>query len=106
MSSIVIIRRLCCCLCLCVASSIEGFAGDTFVIKRKPPPRTGDVNRMLPVAHTCFFSLDLPPYTTLEAMTDRVLFAALNTDAIDADGSARHSNVDIDLGEEAGPSLF
>ncbi len=37
--------------------------------------RGGDVNRMLPISHTCFFSIELPAYTTLDAMTDRVSFA-------------------------------
>jgi len=32
----------------------------------------GAVDAMLPLGHTCFFTIDLPEYTTLEAMTDRV----------------------------------
>ncbi len=34
-----------------------------------------NVDRMLPIAHTCFFSIELPAYTTLDAITDRVSFA-------------------------------
>eukprot|EP00752_Nemacystus_decipiens_P002251 g2132.t2 len=39
----------------------------------------------LPVAHTCFFSLELPAYSSLEVMKERLLFAAFNCSAIDGD---------------------
>jgi hypothetical protein len=32
-------------------------------------------NDMLPVSHTCFFTIDLPEYTTLEAITAKVTYA-------------------------------
>ena len=34
--------------------------------------RRGDPNQMLPMAHTCFFQLDLPRYTELKAAGDKV----------------------------------
>ncbi|CAM9164819.1 unnamed protein product [Ectocarpus sp. 8 AP-2014] len=39
----------------------------------------------LPVAHTCFFSLELPAYSSLEVMKERLIFAAFNCSAIDGD---------------------
>jgi len=72
---------------------------------------TGDVNKALPLAHTwyvvfvgmvvgvvctadvaalpSFFSIELPAYTTLEAMEDRLRYAFTNCTAIDTDGGPR-----------------
>jgi len=39
----------------------------------------------LPISHTCFFSLELPNYSTYKIMRKKVLFAIVNTQAIDID---------------------
>ena len=44
--------------------------------------------RHLPVAHTCFFSLDLPPYSTAETMRKRLEYAIYNCTAIDGDDTS------------------
>mmetsp|Transcript_40591 Transcript_40591/g.65991 ORF Transcript_40591/g.65991 Transcript_40591/m.65991 type:complete len:461 (+) Transcript_40591:3-1385(+) len=49
----------------------------------------------LPIAHTCFFSLQLPRYSSLDVMHKRVLWAITNCESIDADFAA---------GEIQGPS--
>ena len=49
---------------------------------------SGPVNNYLPVSHTCFFTLDLPAYTTKEAMRQKLLYAVTHCTAIDLDGSA------------------
>eukprot|EP01029_Cantina_marsupialis_P017936 TRINITY_DN4057_c0_g2_i2.p1 TRINITY_DN4057_c0_g2~~TRINITY_DN4057_c0_g2_i2.p1 ORF type:complete len:1511 (+),score=591.48 TRINITY_DN4057_c0_g2_i2:227-4759(+) len=41
-----------------------------------------------PVSHTCFFSLDLPVYSTKEIMRERLLYAIINCQAIDTDNTA------------------
>jgi E3 ubiquitin-protein ligase HERC2 len=38
-----------------------------------------------PVAHTCFFSLELPRYSTLEILKDKLRYAIFNCEAIDGD---------------------
>jgi hypothetical protein len=38
-----------------------------------------------PVAHTCFFSLELPRYSSLEIMKERLRYAIYNCQAIDGD---------------------
>jgi len=48
----------------------------------------GPVNNYMPVSHTCFFTLDLPAYTTKEAMRQKLLYAITHCTAIDLDGSA------------------
>ena len=48
----------------------------------------GPVNNFLPVSHTCFFTLDLPAYTTKDAMKTKILYAITHCTAIDLDGSA------------------
>jgi hypothetical protein len=42
----------------------------------------------LPVAHTCFFSLELPRYSTLQIMKDKLLYAVYNCQAIDGDDTS------------------
>ena len=44
-----------------------------------------DPDDWLPVAHTCFFSLDLPKYSSREIMKRKIMFAMNNCNAIDAD---------------------
>jgi hypothetical protein len=45
----------------------------------------GDPNLSLPKAHTCFFSLNLPSYTTDEAMAKQLRYAIHNCIEMDAD---------------------
>eukprot|EP01009_Symbiontida_sp_KSa7_P007866 NODE_4963_length_328_cov_203.774194_g4352_i0.p1 GENE.NODE_4963_length_328_cov_203.774194_g4352_i0~~NODE_4963_length_328_cov_203.774194_g4352_i0.p1 ORF type:complete len:71 (+),score=10.24 NODE_4963_length_328_cov_203.774194_g4352_i0:31-243(+) len=47
-------------------------------------PLTGE-DRM-PEAHTCFFQLDVPRYSSLDVMTDKVIFAVMSCTEIDTDG--------------------
>jgi len=42
----------------------------------------------LPVSHTCFFTLDLPNYSSKEIMKEKLLYAIINCKAIDLDGAA------------------
>ena len=41
-----------------------------------------------PVAHTCFFSLELPAYSTLTIMTEKLRYAIFNCMAIDGDDTS------------------
>ena len=40
-------------------------------------PRS-DIDGSLPRAHTCFFQIDLPAYSSVEIARDRILFAIRN----------------------------
>lgn len=42
----------------------------------------------LPVSHTCFFSLELPQYSTLDIMKEKLRYAIFNCQAIDGDNTA------------------
>jgi len=44
-----------------------------------------------PIAHTCFFSLDLPNYSSVEVAYEKLVYAAFNTAAIDGDGTGTAS---------------
>jgi E3 ubiquitin-protein ligase HERC2 len=41
-----------------------------------------------PVAHTCFFSLELPHYSSLELMREKLRYAIFNCEAIDGDDTS------------------
>ena len=43
-----------------------------------------DPDQALPVAHTCFFSIDLPSYSSYATLRSKILFAIVNCQAIDA----------------------
>lgn len=49
---------------------------------------SGNPDQYLPVSHTCFFTLDLPAYTTKQIMHDKLLYAITHCQAIDLDRSA------------------
>ena len=53
------------------------------VLKRTDPDAS------LPVSHTCFFSIELPIYMSLECLRDKLRYAFTHCTAIDTDGDAR-----------------
>ena len=44
-------------------------------------------DNVFPVAHTCYFQLDLPAYSSVTIMRERLLYAIWNTVSIDGDGT-------------------
>jgi hypothetical protein len=52
------------------------------------------VDDYLPDAHTCFFSLDLPRYTTMDAMYKKMLYAITTCISTDADHSLNRGGAD------------
>jgi len=48
----------------------------------------GNPDNYLPVAHTCFFTLDLPNYSCKQVMKDKLLYAITHCQAIDLDRMA------------------
>jgi hypothetical protein len=48
----------------------------------------GNVDNYLPLSHTCFFTLDLPAYTSKQIMHDKLLYAITHCQAIDLDRMA------------------
>jgi len=51
-----------------------------------------DNDQMLPVSHTCFFTLELPKYSKKEIMKKKLLYAIDNCTAIDTDFVAQNVN--------------
>lgn len=47
----------------------------------------------LPIAHTCFFSIDLPPYTSFKLCRAKLLYAINNCQAIDVDFNPNASSL-------------
>lgn len=45
----------------------------------------GNPDGYMPVAHTCFFQIDLPPYSSKEIMKEKFLYAITHCQAIDLD---------------------
>jgi len=58
----------------------SNFANSNFAIKALNASEDS-----LPIAHTCFFSIDLPPYSSFELCRDKLRFAIHNCQAIDID---------------------
>jgi len=63
---------------------------------------SSDPNHSFPQAHTCFFTIDLPEYSTLEAMSLKVRYAIENCTAIDTDNHAGDFQVDDQAGGGGG----
>ncbi|CDJ51166.1 HECT type ubiquitin ligase, putative [Eimeria brunetti] len=49
-------------------------------------------DEMLPQSHTCFFQVDLPPYSSYEVLRRKLLYAVTEGIAIDADNTADAAN--------------
>eukprot|EP00656_Telonema_subtile_P032548 TRINITY_DN35775_c0_g1_i1.p1 TRINITY_DN35775_c0_g1~~TRINITY_DN35775_c0_g1_i1.p1 ORF type:complete len:106 (+),score=15.41 TRINITY_DN35775_c0_g1_i1:120-437(+) len=55
----------------------------------------------LPVSHTCFFSLELPRYSSAVVCRERLLYAITNCQAIDADDAYAAGRRARDMGWES-----
>ncbi|KAG6961946.1 hypothetical protein JG687_00007428 [Phytophthora cactorum] len=51
------------------------------------PKAAGRADMYLPIAHTCFFSIDLPAYSCREVMHDKLVYAITHCQSIDADNT-------------------
>ncbi|KAG7394634.1 hypothetical protein PHYBOEH_004944 [Phytophthora boehmeriae] len=51
------------------------------------PKAAGRADMYLPIAHTCFFSIDLPAYSSREVMHDKLMYAIIHCQSIDADNT-------------------
>ena len=73
---------------------------------------SGSPDNSYPVAHTCFFSLELPAYTSLATCHEKILYAITNCQNIDIDTTTsarenRERGVEEDDGDDgAGPSAI
>jgi len=50
-------------------------------------------DKTLPIAHTCFFSIDLPPYSSPDILRAKLSYAIYNCTAIDVDFNAASSSL-------------
>ncbi|CAM4831763.1 unnamed protein product [Rotaria magnacalcarata] len=59
----------------------------------------GEVDKTLPRSHTCFFTIDLPAYSTADIMYERLNYAISSCSSIDGDGTVNetHSSENGDL---------
>ncbi|CDJ41025.1 hypothetical protein, conserved [Eimeria tenella] len=53
-------------------------------------------DEMLPQSHTCFFQVDLPPYSSYSVLRRKLLYAVTEGIAIDADNTADAANWDLE----------
>jgi len=63
-----------------------------------------------PIAHTCAFSVEMPKYTNIESMTEKIKWAMYNCTTTDADGSVARGATVVGLerqsSSEEGPSMW
>ena len=38
-----------------------------------------EINKKLPMSHTCFFTVDFPPYTNYEILKEKLMYAMRNS---------------------------
>ncbi|CAK4695727.1 unnamed protein product [Aphanomyces euteiches] len=51
------------------------------------PKAVGKADTYLPLAHTCFFSIDMPAYSSKAVMKEKLLYAITHCSSIDADNT-------------------
>jgi hypothetical protein len=80
----------------------------SFTIMRAPAKANqAEIDQQLPISHTCGFALELPAYSNVNIMTERILYAVRNTGAIDADGgTARTGTLVLDTDDAQDDSLY
>ena len=57
----------------------KGFGGDPHKITKKIDGSCFDGKKYLPIAHTCFFELELPPYDNYNNLKEKLLYAMRNS---------------------------
>ncbi|KAL0490071.1 hypothetical protein AKO1_009425, partial [Acrasis kona] len=73
----------------------EGFANHHMKIQKL---EKSNPDQMLPLSHTCFFSIELPAYSSYQIMRSKLLYAIMHCTAIDTDfttvaNEARNINI-------------
>lgn len=53
---------------------------------------SGSVDKFLPISHTCFFSVEMPRYSSAQVLRERLLYAMYNCQEIDGDGDTIAAN--------------
>jgi hypothetical protein len=61
-----------------------------------PSGAAADPDDVLPVSHTCFFSLELPRYSSYERMREKILYAITNCRSIDIDFALNDADAESD----------
>jgi len=56
-----------------------------------------DPDKCMPVSHTCFFHLELPRYTSLENMTEKITYAIVHCAVIDGDSNDRMETIQANI---------
>lgn len=57
------------------------------------PAAVAAPDQSFPLAHTCFFSIQLPPYSSDDILRHKLLYAMYNCGSMDADvGNAQHKS--------------
>ena len=57
----------------------KGFGSDPHKITKKTDYSNIEGRKFLPIAHTCFFELELPPYDNYNTLKDKLLYAMRNS---------------------------
>eukprot|EP00463_Aulacantha_scolymantha_P004757 TRINITY_DN5902_c0_g1_i1.p1 TRINITY_DN5902_c0_g1~~TRINITY_DN5902_c0_g1_i1.p1 ORF type:complete len:95 (+),score=7.01 TRINITY_DN5902_c0_g1_i1:56-340(+) len=70
--------------------------GKNFKINLKS---SNDPDNCLPMAHTCYFSIDLPQHSTVEIMSKMLLMSMNFSGSIDGDGGGISSIGQLDGGQ-------
>jgi hypothetical protein len=58
--------------------------------------RGANPDHTLPKSHTCFFSLELPPYSSKKIMAEKLLYAIKNCQSIDTDHAVQNVDWEAD----------
>jgi len=56
----------------------------------------GNPDAAMPKSHTCFFSIELPRYTTVQACSEKIMYAIKNCHSIDADHAVQNVDWEAD----------
>ena len=57
----------------------KGFGSDPHKISKKSDCSYSEGKKFLPIAHTCFFELELPPYDNYNVLKEKLLYAMRNS---------------------------
>ena len=57
----------------------KGFGNDPHKITKKTDCSHSEEKKYLPIAHTCFFELELPPYDNYNILKEKLMYAMRNS---------------------------
>jgi len=65
------------------------------ILRHEDSENADNIDQFLPISHTCFFQLELPRYSSLDIMHQKILYAITHCTAVDGDNHLNQAPANV-----------